>query len=64
MEQSLFNKVPGENENCLLFLLENQRDFLANLASFKVISTCSKIVFFYRDGTFKMKFKVNVISNK
>ena len=34
VEQSLFNKVPGENENCLLFLLENQRDFLAKLASF------------------------------
>ena len=27
----LFNKVLGENEKCLLFILKNQRNFLANL---------------------------------
>ena len=26
---TLFNKVLGENENCLLFLLKNQKNFLA-----------------------------------
>lgn len=30
MVNMLFNKILGENEKCLLFLLENQRNFLDN----------------------------------